>query len=148
MVKFLPTKSNIHFIARGLLIQNENIIICKAKGNDWYFFPGGHIENGESAKNALIRELKEESNIETKEALFIGSCENIFNYNEEFSQHEVNFVFKIDIPENTTIASIENHLEYIPIKKEDFMKYKILPEKIQTGIKEWLDTGTTFFKEL
>lgn len=148
MVKYLPTESNIHFIARGLLVQGDNVILCRVKNKDWYFLPGGHIESGESSKAALFREIKEESSIVVNEALFIGVCETIFLYDEEFSQHEVDFVFQVAIPEGVAIASKEDHLEYVVIKKEDFMDCKIFPEKMKDGICEWIETGISFLKEL
>jgi len=41
---------------------------------------------------------------------------------------------------------MERDLEFIAIKKEDFSKYKILPETIKTGIQEYLKTNTSFLK--
>ena len=49
------------------IIQNENKILATKRGygefiNMWEF-PGGKIESGESKKEALIREIKEELNV-------------------------------------------------------------------------------------
>jgi 8-oxo-dGTP pyrophosphatase MutT (NUDIX family) len=149
MTKFLPTESNIHFIARGLLIQGGNIIICHVKGKDWYFLPGGHIENGESAKQALLRELKEEiGENDYNISSFIGVCENIFPLSENTSQQEVNILFQVETSEDSLISSKEDDLEFITIKKEDFNNYKILPEKMKNGIQEWMSGNTSFFKEI
>ena len=149
MIKFLPTESNIHFIARGLLVQGENIILCHVKEKNWYFLPGGHIENGESAKQGLLRELKEEiGENDYTISSFIGICENIFPLDENTSQQEVNIIFQVNAPEGTIISSKEDDLEFITIKKEEFADYKILPEKMKNGIKEWIKTGVPFLKEL
>ena len=104
MIKFLPTESNIHLIARGLLVQGENIILCHVKEKNWYFLPGGHIENGESAKQGLLRELKEEiGENDYSISSFIGICENIFSLDENTSQQEVNIIFQVNAPEGTII---------------------------------------------
>jgi len=149
MIEFFPTESNIHFIARGLLLQGESIILCHVKEKDWYFLPGGHIENGESAKQGLSRELKEEiGENDYTISSFIGICENIFSLDENTSQHEINIIFQVNIPERSIISSKEDDLEFITIKKEEFASYKIFPEKMKTDIQEWMKTGTPFLKEL
>ncbi len=58
-MKFQEPKSHIHLIARGLLLRGDSIILCRVKGAELFFLPGGHIEDGESAKVALLRELCE-----------------------------------------------------------------------------------------
>jgi len=149
MNKYLSAKSKIHFIVRGLLTQEDNIIICRVKGKDWYFLPGGHVENGESSKGALLRELKEETgNDYYKISSFIGVCENIFSINKDVLQQEVNIIFKVEVPKKNTIISNEKDLEFITIKKGDFLKYKILPIGINKDIQKYAKTSIPFFKKI
>ncbi|MDD5639809.1 MAG: NUDIX domain-containing protein [Candidatus Pacebacteria bacterium] len=149
MPKFLPTKSKIHFIARGLLIQDKNIILCHIKGRDWYFLPGGHVKNSESAQNALLRELKEEiGKNEYIMSSFIGVCENIFSLDENTFQQEVNIIFQVNVSNDLVISSKENNLEFISIEKEKLSDYNILPEKMKNGIQNWMITGRPFLKEI
>lgn len=54
-------------VAAGLLKQNGKILLCKrpqhkARGGKWEF-PGGKLESGETAADAICRELQEELNI-------------------------------------------------------------------------------------
>ena len=54
-------------VAAGLLKQNGKILLCKrpahkSRGGKWEF-PGGKLESGETAADAICRELQEELNI-------------------------------------------------------------------------------------
>jgi len=57
-------------IAVGVVLKNEQMLITlrKAEGllGGLWEFPGGKIEAGESAEQACVREIKEESNLEIK----------------------------------------------------------------------------------
>jgi hypothetical protein len=46
-----------HHLARGILIKDDKVLLAQARGNANTFLPGGHIEFGESAKDALKREI-------------------------------------------------------------------------------------------
>src|SRR5688500_9198626 len=57
------TKKNIHVVG-AVIIENKKIL-CAQRGPDktlplMWEFPGGKIEQGETAKEALIREIEEE----------------------------------------------------------------------------------------
>lgn len=55
-------------VVAGVLTNNKEILLCKTTRDHKHFpsqweFPGGKIEEGESLKDALQRELKEELSI-------------------------------------------------------------------------------------
>jgi 8-oxo-dGTP diphosphatase len=45
-------------------IQNKQILSTKSFGKDKYYIPGGKREAGESDKEALVREIKEELSVD------------------------------------------------------------------------------------
>ncbi|HUC89888.1 MAG TPA: NUDIX domain-containing protein [Patescibacteria group bacterium] len=54
--------------AAGIVIQDHKLLFTRADGMDFFIDPGGKIEPGETAEQALVRELKEELDITVSEA--------------------------------------------------------------------------------
>lgn len=69
-VPFIPT----HSLGAGGLVQNEygEILVIKEHGAKNYKLPGGHIELGEKIEDAVIREVLEETGINTKFNTVLG----------------------------------------------------------------------------
>ena len=52
----------------GIIIQDRKLLFTRAKDMDFFIDPGGKIEEGETAEQALVRELKEELSIDVDES--------------------------------------------------------------------------------
>lgn len=89
--------ANIETIARGVCLRDGHILLCKpAKGGRAYL-PGGHIEFGETARQALVREVKEELGLDSAAGDFLAVTENAFDQGGE--RHcEINLLFRLDVP--------------------------------------------------
>jgi 8-oxo-dGTP pyrophosphatase MutT (NUDIX family) len=74
---FIPT----HIVAVGGIVKNElgEILLVKTFKGGWVF-PGGQVEAGENLMEALIREIREESGIETVVDQLIGVYSNTGMY--------------------------------------------------------------------
>lgn len=49
-----------------VVIKNQQLLLVRARNNKKWYFPGGKIENNETAEQALIREVREELSVEIK----------------------------------------------------------------------------------
>lgn len=63
-------------VVDGIVVKDEKILLIKrgiepSKGK--WALPGGYISWGETLEEAVVREVKEESGIETAVAFFVGS---------------------------------------------------------------------------
>lgn len=53
--------------ASGIILRDRKVLAERSVGKEYFIHPGGKIEPGETAKQALVRELKEEFSINVKE---------------------------------------------------------------------------------
>ena len=103
--------AGIEVIARGVCVQGGKILLCKAKGGATTYLPGGHVEFGETGREALVREVKEELGVDAETGSFLGVVEN------SFLQHgkphaEVNLVYELKLPADAAARSQEDWIEF------------------------------------
>lgn len=125
-----------HKISRLTCIFKNEILLTKSKQDGYYFLPGGHIENNESPEQALIREIKEELNIDIplSELKFISEFENSW-INKNGDNHEVNYVY-LNQPDNKfDTISQEDHIDFEWIPKTRLNEIDLRPEQIKEIIK-------------
>ena len=85
---------NFEICVRVIIQQRDKILVCRNKEKDYYFFPGGHLNFGESVPEALSREIKEELGIGVKDYSFAGVIDNIYEEDNQ-KHHEINLVFNV-----------------------------------------------------
>lgn len=59
--------SDVIRTAAGIIIKDRKLLVARSIGKDFFIAPGGCIETGETVKQALVRELKEEFRLVVKE---------------------------------------------------------------------------------
>ncbi len=127
-------------IARGVLIANGSVLLCRHKGRKTSYLPGGHIDPGEQARAALVRELHEEMGLEVTANEFLGCCEHAF-FQDGRLHTEVNLIFAMHCkalesrPE--TLHSQENWLEFFWQDCASLKEATLLPDVLV----EWLADG-------
>lgn len=138
--------NSFEIIVRAVIEKDNKILVCKniEKNNDYYFLPGGHVETGEPAEKALIRELKEELNLSIKDVSFIGSIENVYKEDNK-KHHETNLIFNVKAI-NVEDKSCEDHLGFFFFDKNQFSKEIILPKVLKKAIIQWQKDGKIFWK--
>ncbi|MCA1060191.1 NUDIX domain-containing protein [Rossellomorea aquimaris] len=67
-----------HIVSAATIVINdqEEILLIKGPRRGWEM-PGGQVEEGESLKDAAIRETKEESGIDVEIVAFCGVFQNV-----------------------------------------------------------------------
>jgi 8-oxo-dGTP pyrophosphatase MutT (NUDIX family) len=129
-----------HHLARGIFIKDNKVLLAQAKGYTNSFLPGGHIEFGESAKDALKREVEEELGVNCTVGRFLGVVEHKWE-NNGVLHCEVNQVFEVtssELHSNTNPKSIESHLDFFWCEGEDLDGRNLQPFPFRSLIKNYL----------
>ena len=103
--------AGIEVIARGVCVQEGKILLCRAKGGATTYLPGGHVEFGETGRQALVREVKEELGVDAETGAFLGVVENTFNQHGK-PHAEINLVYELKLPMTTSAQAQEDWIEF------------------------------------
>lgn len=140
--------SHIRVSARGIVINKDRILLNEFGGGKYYNIPGGGVEPGETVKQAVIREVLEESglSVTVEDLIFVleyepNNCSFIYG-----EKPQISLVFRCflngddsiklpsvpDInPDNPEMSSESkwvpisdlDKINYVPYIHEQLMKY-------------------------
>lgn len=130
-----------HHLARGILIKDNKVLLVQAHGYANTFLPGGHIEFGESAKDALKREIEEELDINCTVGSFLGVVEHKWEKNGVL-HCEINQVFELsscELKNNYYPKSNEPHLEFFWCERSELDNKNLQPYPFRNLIKHYLN---------
>ena len=136
-------KDQFEICARAVIRHRGKILVCLAKRDNFYFFPGGHIEFGETAKDALKRELAEELGVKLKKCVCIGTVENIYKEDGQ-KHHEINLVFDCAV-DKIHSQSQEEHIDFTLLNKNEFARIKAQPFTLHKKVTKWIKDRKMFW---
>ena len=101
-------------VSAAIIIKDNKIFITQrgyGQFKDFWEFPGGKLEKGESAQDCLIREIKEELNAEIEIVKFLNAIEYTY---PDFHLVMHNYICKLK----------EDHLELLEHEAAKFIDIK------------------------
>lgn len=138
-------KNNIHVLSRAVIIDNGHILLCQTVDlpTNFCFLPGGHVEHGESAERAVIRELLEETGSKCIIQRFLGCLEYSFEpgHSSICHNHEYNFIYQIfseTLKFDSEISKLENHIDLVWIPFENLSSIDFRAEPLKMLLTKWL----------
>jgi ADP-ribose pyrophosphatase YjhB (NUDIX family) len=132
--------AGIETIARGVAIIDGSVLLCRAKGGKSTYLPGGHIEFGETAREALVREIREEMGVEATAGKFLGAVENSFMQHGK-PHSEINLVFELKFDGKIEAKAREDWIEFEWCRLSEIENANLLPE----AFKAIAEGGDIFF---
>ena len=131
--------AGIETIARGVCVVNGKVLLCKPKKGGYTYLPGGHIEFGETGREALVREIEEELGLESEAGELLGVVES------RFEQHgkphaEISLVYRLSIPSclPSPVSSPEAQEDWIAFEWRDVADLdsaNLLPPEMKTYVR-------------
>ncbi len=130
----------------GFAFMHRKDVIKRKDYQDYYTFPGGGLEAGETPEQGVIREIKEEFGIDVKVVKKLYEI-----YSEKFNQRELFFLCEYvggefgtgDGPEFNNDPKYAECGKYIPeiVNKEDVADILLLPTDVRDLFVNDIESG-------
>ena len=123
---FKTKEGRFNYRVAGVMIHENKLLIMKDHRAPYYYLPGGRVNLHETSTCAILREIKEELQVEGKVNRLLWIHENFFYeqiLNESF--HEICFYYLIDLPKEF-LESSPNHF-VMEEHKDRYLSFDWLP---------------------
>ena len=145
-IKILGNDLKFKYRVSAIFIRDNKLLVNKYDENS-YCLPGGYVEIGETCMEAMLRELKEEVNLDFDIINFAGVMENFFTNLKGQKTHGLDFYYYVKLKNDNDFQLIDyNRIEidkgnivqhqFSWIELDKLMSSKILPLEIRKIIKE------------
>lgn len=127
----------IEVLGRALIIERGSVLLCRNVDKGYRYLPGGHVEPGEGAMDAVLRELEEEASMPATAGPLLAVLEVRFTQKGK-PKHELNLVFHVEREgggDASPILSLEPDIAFDWIPLSDLARADIRPD----SVREWLE---------
>ncbi len=118
--------------AAAIILRDRRVLMAVNERNSYYYSVGGAVHLGESVREAVVREVLEETGalMEVDRLAFVH--ENFFIGEDGLRWHEVAFYFLMKVPDgfaprdgSLSMAGVSEHMVWLPVDR--FKEYKAYP---------------------
>ncbi|MBQ9902074.1 MAG: NUDIX domain-containing protein [Clostridia bacterium] len=107
-------RQSIHVVAKGIVKDNtgKTLIVCRngfknPDGSDWWEFPGGTLEFGETPEQTLVRELREETGLD------VVPCGLLYVWSAVIHEYQIIIItYLCDCEDASRVILSEEHSDY------------------------------------
>lgn len=122
----------------GIITHEEKILLVRTQTTGLYAFPGGGIQLGEPIKDALLREIHEETGINVSITRFFYFTEDFFYFDpQDIGFHSFLF-FYLCTPLTTELVADEDVIDFYAEKPRWLPIKNLDPGEFLPGIREAL----------
>ena len=127
--------SGIENIARGVCIVDGKVLLCRGKGLGSTYLPGGHIEFGETGREALVREMMEETGLKATAGRLVAVVENSF-LQQDKRHCEINLVYEMTVENPEQARSQESWIGFEWCDVAALDQANLLPEAMRDIVRD------------
>lgn len=131
MINFKVDNGVFNFRVAGILFNGDKVLVHKGIGDDFYAFPGGRLEMFETTENTIVREMKEELDIDVEVERLLWVCENFFNLNDK-KYHEICYYYLIKCNDEKLLE--KDDVFYIKEGKNEFEFKWVTKDEVKNEI--------------
>ncbi|WP_075291323.1 NUDIX hydrolase [Pararhizobium arenae] len=99
MIRIDAKPGRFNFRIAGLGFRDGYVLVHRATHENFWTFPGGRAEIGETSAETLEREMMEELGVTVKVGRMLWTVENFFHY-EKRDYHEIGFYYLMELPDS------------------------------------------------
>jgi 8-oxo-dGTP pyrophosphatase MutT (NUDIX family) len=97
MISFDTGAHRFNLRAAAIVLHGSKVLLHQLEGDDFWSAPGGRVEAGETAAQAIVRELREEVGVSVICGQLLWVVENFFTYHGS-KHHEIGLYFQAQLP--------------------------------------------------
>ena len=97
-ISFITEKGKFNYRVCAVILDGERILAMHDERSPYYYLPGGRVKFGETAEEAVLREVREELGVEAKIARPLWLAQAFFNEDvDKLDYHELCVYFLMDV---------------------------------------------------
>ncbi|HEX7639172.1 MAG TPA: NUDIX domain-containing protein [Burkholderiaceae bacterium] len=105
MISFPAADWRFHLRAAAILRHGDAVLLHRIAGDAFWSLPGGRVEAGETAAEAVQREMREELDTEVECVGLVAIVENFFDYRGR-AQHGIELHFELRLPPGSPLVGL------------------------------------------
>lgn len=146
MIRFEEGENCFNYRVVGVAVHENFVLLHQAEGEDFWTFPGGRAEFGETAEQTLKREMREELAVDVEIIRLLWFVENFFTYADK-RYHEIALYFLMQFPVSSKYLVRSGSFpceeegsklifQWFPCQPELLSKLPLLPSFLPTALQE------------
>ncbi len=125
MISFDIKPYRFHYRAAAIVLDDGSLLLHRLRGDKFWALPGGRVEAGESAEEAISREFQEELGLAAECKQLACTGENFFEYDNQ-PHHEIGLCFYVALPADSEINEKDRiHIGVEGDKRLEFRWYAL-----------------------